>query len=132
MSKTVTGSLETDLSADAILEFIGEPGNLPRWAPGFADAVERIEEDRWTIRKGERVFTIEVVVNRSSRTVDFVREIAPGKKGGASLRVLQLPSGGSVIVMTLPVAAGITPEAVTEILNQELKEIARLNSVGVR
>ncbi len=131
MQKTVTGSLETDLSADAILEFIGEPRNLPQWAPGFADAVDRTGE-QWKISKGEKSFSIEVIVNRSSRTVDFVREIAPGKKGGASLRVLELPGGGSVIVMTLPVAAGTTPEAVTEILNQELKEIVRLNSAVVR
>ncbi len=132
MSKTVTGSLETDINADTIFEFVGEPRNLPQWAPGFADAVEPIEGDRWNVRKGERVFSIEVVVNQSSRTVDFVREIAPGKKGGASLRVLQLPGSGSVIVMTLPVANGTTPDAVTGILNQELKDIVRLNSVGVQ
>ncbi len=132
MQKTVTGALETDLSADTILGFVGEPRNLPQWAPGFADAIESGEGGQWKISMGEKSFSIEVIVNRSSRTVDFVREIAPGKKGGASLRVLQLPGGGSASVMTLPVAAGSTPEAVTGILNQDLQEIVRLNSVGVR
>jgi hypothetical protein len=126
MPQTVTGSLETELSADQILQFVADPRHLPEWAPGFADSVAREQGDYWRITKAERVLAIEVVVDRTRRTVDFLREIAPGRKSGASIRVLDLPAGGSVIVMTLPVIPGTAPESVATILDQELRDMVTL------
>lgn len=57
----------------------------------------------------------------SSRTVDYLREAAPGKQGGAYLRVLQRPNGGSVVVMTLPILMGSDAEKAAAILDQELQ-----------
>ena len=34
--------------------------------------------------------------------MDYLREVAPGREGGAYIRAGPRPGGGSVIVMTLP------------------------------
>lgn len=43
-----------------------------------------------------------VAVNQEARTVDYLREVVPGREGGAYLRCVPRPRGGTVIVMTLP------------------------------
>jgi hypothetical protein len=118
--RTVTRSVETAVPADVMLEILLDPRHIPQWAPGFADAIEPDAQERWQARKDGRTFSLQVVVARSSRTVDYLREIAPGKQGGAYIRVLPRPRGGSVIVMTLPVPAGAKAESVTAVLSQEL------------
>jgi hypothetical protein len=80
------------------------------------------------VRKGERDFSIEVAVNQQSRTVDYLREVAPGRKGGAYLRVLPLPSGGSAITMTAPIPAVESRESVVALLDQELEALTRLST----
>ena|ERR1700685_1071105 len=107
--RTVTQSIETPVSPDAMLEILADPGNLPKWAPGFADSVERDDQDGWRVTKGGNVFSLQVAIAQSSRTVDYLREVAPGRQGGAFLRVLPRPQGGSVIVMTLLYFRGQMP-----------------------
>jgi hypothetical protein len=81
------------------------------------------ENDFWKITKGDKTFQIEVVSSQSAQTVDYLRELAPGKKGRAFLRVLPRPRGGSVIVMTLPVVPGTSAEEASTILDQELRQL---------
>ncbi len=123
-TRTVTRSVETDVEPDAILEILADARHLPQWASGFADAVAAGPDGDWLVTKDGRVFSIRVEVERSHGTVDYVRETAPGQKEGAFLRVLPRPGGGSVAIMTLPVAAiGGDALAVTGILDQELRTL---------
>jgi hypothetical protein len=69
----------------------------------FADTIEADGQNEWRLGKDGSFFRLQVVVAHSSGTVDYLREVAPGKGGGAYIRVLQGPRGGSVVVMTLPV-----------------------------
>ena len=41
-------------------------------------------------------------MKQDAGTVDYLREIAPGREGGAYIRVIPRPGGGSVVVMTVP------------------------------
>ena len=125
---TVTGSIETDANPEAILEVLSDPRRLPKWAPGFADRIETDETGRWNVTKGDKTFPIDVVEVASARTVDYLREVAPGKKAGAFIRVLPRLRGGSVIVMTLPIVPGTSAEETTAILDDELQALTRLSA----
>jgi hypothetical protein len=128
MAQSATRSIETDVSPDAIMALLVDPTLLPSWAPAFAGSVADAGQGRWRVRKGERDFSIEVAVNQQSRTVDYLREVAPGRKGGAYLRVLPLPSGGSAITMTAPIPAVESRESVVALLDQELEALTRLST----
>jgi transposase InsO family protein len=128
--RTVTRAIETDVEADVILAILKDPRLIPRWAPAFADTVEVDTKNGWRVVKDDAAFSLELVISPSSRTVDYLREIAPGKRGGAYIRVLQRPGGGSVVVMTLPVAGGANVEAVTNVLTQELKRLVALSETA--
>ena len=58
---------------------------------------------------------------------DYLREIAPGTEAGAYIRVIPRPGGGSVVVMTLPLAPGAEPTATAATLRAELSALV---SVG--
>ena len=125
-TRTVTQSAETDVQPDAMLAILMDPRNIPRWAPAFADAIEADGQNGWRVRKDGSAFSLQVVAAQSSRTVDYLREIVSGKQGGAYLRVLPRPGGGSVVVMTLPVPAGANAGTVSAILSQELEALIDL------
>jgi hypothetical protein len=65
-------------------------------------------------------------VSRDSRTVDYLRELAPGREGGAYIRAVPRPGGGSVVIMTLPLLAGVDPADTAAILRDELDALAPL------
>jgi hypothetical protein len=122
----VTRTVETDLDPDRIIKVLSDPALMPQWAPVFADRVESNPEGGWHVIKSGDRFSLQVVVDPVSRTVDYLREIAPGKRGGAYIRVLPGPTAGSVVVMTLPVPRGGDSEQVVAILVQELAALVSL------
>jgi hypothetical protein len=124
--ETVTGSIDTDIIPELVIQVLSDPRRIPQWASGFADRAEPDECGCWRVIKGDKTFPIEVVTLDPARTVDYLREVTPGKKGGAFLQVLPGPSGGSVIVMTLPVPPEISAEQTLTILEQELKQLTNL------
>jgi hypothetical protein len=126
-NRTETQSIESDLDPDAIFAILVDPTNLPQWAPTFADQVERDAHNIWQISKDGSTFSLEVAATPSARTLDYLRNVAPGKRGGAYLRVLPRPSGGSVVVMTIPIAPGADPQKVAATLSQELNGLIRLS-----
>lgn len=123
---TVTQSVEIDAEPDAVVDLLADPQRILDWAPVFADEIIGDEQQGWQVTKDGQSFILEVVVSYQSRTVDYLREVAPGSRGGAYLRVLPRPSGGSVAVMTLPVASVTDPDVVTATLREELAMLARL------
>ena len=126
--RTVTRSLESDLEPERILRVLNDPARLPEWAPVFADKVEH-GQNGWRVTKNNESFNVQVNVSTVAGTVDFLREMADGKRGGAYARVFPRPLGGSVIVMTVPLAPNSDPIDVARDVEQEL---AALVSLGRR
>ena len=108
--RTVTRSVEAAVEPDAVVDVLTDAKLIPQWAPAFADTIEANAHDGWHVTKDGNTFSLQVAVARSNRTVDYLREIAPGKQGGAYIRVLPRPRGGSVVVMTLPYLRAETPK----------------------
>ena len=123
---TETQSVETDVRPDAVMAVLANARLLPQWAPGFVDVVDGDAESGWVGTKGEQSFSIRVPVDSSARTVDFLREVSPGREGGAYLRAVPRPGGGTVIVMTLPILPGTDRAATASILTEELATLAAL------
>lgn len=127
--RTVTRSIETNAEPEAVLRILVDPRRIPEWAPAFADRVDADGPGRWNVTKDGAEFSLELAVFSSARTVDYLREIAPGRKSGAHIRVLPLPGGGSVIVMTIPVPRGRPAEEAEATLVQELESLVHLSAV---
>lgn len=124
--RTETQSIESEADPDAIVALLAQPSRMPEWAPAFADVVTGEDRSGWRATKDGREFSLRVVVNRATRTVDYLREVAPGREGGAYIRAMPRPGGGSVVVMTLPLLPGVDPAATSATLRDELNAIARL------
>jgi hypothetical protein len=125
-NRTETKSLESDAEPAAVLAVPVDPTRIPEWAPEFADVVAGNDQCGWLARRDGRQFTVRVVPNRQAGTVDYLREIAPGREGGAFLRVVPRPGGGSVVVMTVPLAPGAEPAAAAATLRDELNVLNSL------
>ena len=74
-NQTVTRAAECDLEPGGIYDVLAETSNLPKWAPGFADAIERIGDGQFRVTKGGSSFRVEVALHQSAGTVDFIREM---------------------------------------------------------
>ncbi|HSY12757.1 MAG TPA: SRPBCC family protein [Verrucomicrobiae bacterium] len=128
-TRTITRSMESDLDPEIVLSVLNDPARLPEWAPAFADKVEHNPQSGWRVTKGGDTFNVQVNVSTVAGTVDFLREMAGGKRGGAYARVFPRPLGGSVVVMTVPLAPAADPQQVAGVVEQEL---AALVSLGGR
>jgi hypothetical protein len=124
--QTVTRAIETDQEPHGILKNLANVSLIPRWAPVFADAIEKVDDTIFRITKGSDVFDMELVVNESALTVDYLRSMSGGRKGGAYIRVSPRPLDGCVITMTVPVGPNTTPDQVAATLEQELEEFIKL------
>ncbi|MHB8293772.1 MAG: SRPBCC family protein [Acidimicrobiales bacterium] len=124
--RTETLSIESEADPDAVVGLLAEANRIPEWAPAFADTVIGDDRSAWRAMKDGRAFDLRVVVSRDSRTVDYLRELAPGREGGAYIRAVPRPGGGSVVIMTLPLLAGVDPANTSAILRDELDALARL------
>lgn len=75
---------------------------IPEWAPASADRVVGDHRSGWQATKDGRDLIPRVAVDEGAGTVDYLREVAPGREGGAYIRATPRPGGGSVVIMTLP------------------------------
>jgi uncharacterized protein YndB with AHSA1/START domain len=123
LSDSVTETIAIDAPPDAVLELVGDPRNLPRWAPGFARAV-REDGDGWIVdTAGGGELRRHIPVSREQGTVDYLA--APGAQRGLFTRVV--PNGdGSQLTFTFVLADGVDPEATRAILVSELEAVKRL------
>jgi hypothetical protein len=126
--RSVTQSIEADVEPGTLFQLLADPRYLPDWAPNFADEVTGDEVGGWRVTKNGEVFSIRVVIATAARTVDYLREIAPGREGGAYTRVVPRLGGGSVIVMTLPVPPAGDLENVSAVLQGELAALVQLST----
>jgi hypothetical protein len=125
-TRTETQTVETAVAPDGVFAVLTDPRHIPAWAPTFIDAVVGDLDSGWVATKGTLDFPLRVVVNDDARTVDYLREISPGVDGGAYLRAMSRPFGGTVIVMTLPLLPGVDPAATAATLAAELSALASL------
>ena len=125
-SQTVTRATESDFEPGEIYRTLAEVSNIPKWAPAFADAIERIDDTHCRVTKGGAVFNIEVLLHQNAGTVDYVREMSNNRKGGAYIRVTPRPLGGSVVSMTVPIGPIAIESEVAKIVEQELADLVQL------
>jgi Polyketide cyclase / dehydrase and lipid transport len=128
-TQTVTRSVESDLEPDKLYNVLAEATNIPKWAPVFADSIERIDHVHHRVTKNGEVFNLEVSLHPSAVAVDYTREMSNGRRGGAYIRVMPRPLGGSTITMTVPIGANTTEADVGKVLEQELADLLRLSQL---
>ncbi len=91
-SRTETQSIESEVEPSAVVALIADPRRIPEWAPAFADTVDGNDQSGWRVSKDGRQFSVRVAVNPDAGTADYLREVAPGREGGAYLRALPGPA----------------------------------------
>lgn len=128
--RTETQSVETDAAPSGVVRLLADPGGIPEWAPAFADQVRVDPDGGWVATKDGRDFALRVAVNREAGTVDYLREVEPGREVGAYIRTMPRPGGGSVISMTLPLLPDVDPADTAQTLARELKALAALVNRG--
>jgi hypothetical protein len=125
-ARTVTRSIESTCETTLLLNILVDACNIPKWAPVFADQVELLTTGQYSISKDSEKFVLDVVEHAAAGTVDYLRDIPPGRRGGAYIRVFPRSVGGSVITMTLPIRPDALEADVAKILEQELTGLAQL------
>jgi len=125
-TQTVTRSAESDLEPGRLYDVLAQVSNIPKWAPVFADAIERLDDMHYRASKNSEVFNLEVFLHPSAGTVDYLREMPNGKRGGAYIRVTPRPLGGSTITMTVPIGPNTIESDIAKVLEQELADIIQL------
>ncbi len=124
--RTETQSVESEATVAAIVALLGDPTTIPRWAPAFADSVSGDARSGWQATKDGRSFAVRVAVNQDAGSVDYLREVAPGREGGAYIRAVPRPGGGGVITMTLPLLPSVDPADTATTLTEELTALVAL------
>jgi hypothetical protein len=125
-AQTVTRSIESESEPVDLYNFLANAGNIPQWAPVFADSIERVSDGRYRVSKAGQNFDMELFVHPSAGAVDYLRKMPNGKRGGAYIRVTPRPLGGSVITMTVPLAANANESDVAKELESELIELIKV------
>jgi hypothetical protein len=125
-TQTVSRTVESDSEPIEIYNVLAEVSNIPKWAPVFADAIERIDDTHYIVTKNGETFNLELFLHPSAGTVDYIREMPNNKRGGAYVRVVPRPRGGSAITMILPIGPNTNESDIARTLEQELTELIRL------
>lgn len=125
-NRTKTRSVETSAAVATVVELLADPERLPEWAPAFADSVIRDASSGWQATKDGRSFALRSVVDEAAGTADYLREVAPGREGGAYVRAVPRPGGGTVVVMTVPLPPGADPADTEATLVAELRALVSL------
>ena len=125
-NQTITRSAESDVKPVEIYNVLAEVSNIPKWAPVFADTIECIDDTHYRVTKNGTGFNLEVVLHPSAGTVDYIREMAENRRGGAYIRVIPRPRGGSTITITLPIGPGSNESDVADVLEQEISALVHL------
>src|SRR5581483_1996346 len=97
--QTVTRAAESDLQPGQVYEVLADASNIPKWAPVFADTIEGVSDSHHRVNKNGEDFDLEILVHRSAGTVDYIRDMPNGNRGGAYIRVTPHPRAGSVVTM---------------------------------
>jgi hypothetical protein len=106
IKRAETRSISIDSPPAAVHNYLADARNLPAWAAAFAPRIRR-DGDRWIVTAEDREFTIDVLAEPTSKSVDIVS--ASDHNQGLFTRVLP-NAEGSELVFTLLFPAD-TPES---------------------
>jgi hypothetical protein len=133
LQRADTRSISIQAPPGAVLDVVGEPRNLPRWAPEFARGI-RADADGWLVDTGAGELRIEVRVSRALGTVDLLRPTAPGAaETGAFARVIA-NGAGSEFLFTLffpPESDDAVVESQRAVVDEELRTVRALAETRV-
>jgi hypothetical protein len=125
-NRSETRQISIQAPPETVLDLVGDPRALPRWAPNFATTVEP-DGEHWTVN-GE--LGIHLRVDRELGTADILR--TSNLRTGAYSRVI--PNGeGSEFLFTLFFPDGTEEAAVRrqmEVVEEELLTIRSLCEAG--
>ena len=107
-NRSATRSISISATPHTVLDFVGDPRTLPRWAPAFARAV-RPDGDHWVVDTGDGELPVAVDVSRERGTIDIVSATDPRR--GVFTRVLG-NGEGSEYLFTQFFPEGTTEEAI--------------------
>lgn len=94
--KANTQTVTVQAPTTAVLQFLSDPQNLPRWAIGFAKSIGS-KDGRWIVETGQGEMPITVVASFDHGTVDFHMEPAPGSEAVAFSRVMPNNDGSEYV-----------------------------------
>ena len=122
-----TQTVTIDAPPEAVLRFVADARNLPRWAIGFAKDV-RPERDRWMVTTGQGEVALAIDADEATGTVDFRMEPAPGVEATAYTRVV--PNGdGAEVVFTQLQQAGTTDDVFDQLVAAVRHELVALKAL---
>lgn len=124
--QTITRAIEAEPEPAVVYAFVADPTTIPRWAKAFADTVEHIHDAQYVVTKNGQSFHLEVCLHPSAFAIDYLRELANGKRGGAYIRITPRPLNGSVITMTVPIGPSGSESDAAQIVERELAELVQL------
>jgi hypothetical protein len=104
-----TRTVSIEAPAPRVVTFLEDPANLPRWAVGFAKAVQRTPTG-WIVQTGAGEMGIRIDADATRGTVDFWMSPAPGIEVMAPSRVVPRGSG-SEFIFTQFQAPGMSDQA---------------------
>lgn len=100
---------------DAVLDFVSDPLQLPRWAPGFAPSVRAGEGDEWVIEADGAPRRIKVRTSRDAGTVDLLAATADGSFAPRLFTRVVGEGADSEYVFTLLLSPGLDDEGLAEL-----------------
>jgi len=104
-SRTLTVRIER--APTEVAAFVAEPANLPRWASGLGDTLERIG-GRWIVRTPQGPMTLRFAAQNALGVLDHdLTPVDGGDPIHVSMRVIP-NGGGSEVLFTLVRAPGMT------------------------
>jgi hypothetical protein len=122
-----TQTITINAAPKAVIEFVGNGQNLPKWAIGFAKAV-RPANDRWIVTTGQGELALTIDVHEPTGTVDFCIEPAPGIEATAYARAV--PNGeGTEFLFTQLQHPGISDEMFGQLVQAVSHELIALRAL---
>lgn len=104
-----TKTISIDADPAAVVRFLADPQNLPRWAVGFAKSVRK-DADRWRVKTAAGEMGLRIAADPGSGVVDFWISPAPGIEALAASRVVARGRGSEYIFTQLQ-APGMSDDA---------------------
>jgi len=125
--RTDTQTVTIKAPRRAVLRFVADGANLPRWAIGFATAVAR-KGDAWLVTTAQGTAPTRIAVNEDAGTVDFHIDMGPQGNAAAFTRIV--PNGlDSEFVFTQFQGEGVPDEVFDQLVAAVGHELTALKAL---
>jgi hypothetical protein len=122
-----------DRPADEVYEYASDPANLPEWAPGLGNSVEKVN-GQWFVETPQGRAAFAFVPSNAYGVLDHDVTLPSGQVISNPLRVISGGSGGSTseVVFALRRMPGMTDEEFTRDAAAVAADLARLKRIVER